>query len=67
MKTVFELLDFTNWRLFLFNLDDDTNKSLAESQRVHLLLQFMEHLEKQLYNAYEGCAVAMVNPPKVRW
>ncbi|XP_048245963.1 serine/threonine-protein kinase SMG1-like isoform X1 [Haliotis rufescens] len=32
--------------------------------RVHLLLQFMEHLEKLLYNAYEGCAVAMPTPPK---
>lgn len=33
--------------------------------RVVLVLQFMEHLEKLLYNAYEGCAVAMVAPPKV--
>ncbi|XP_005098211.1 serine/threonine-protein kinase SMG1 [Aplysia californica] len=30
-------------------------------QRVHLLMNFMKHLEKLLYNAYEGCAVAM--PP----
>ncbi|KAH9498432.1 Serine/threonine-protein kinase smg1 [Bulinus truncatus] len=28
-------------------------------QRVHLLMNFMEHLDKLLYNAYEGCAVAM--------
>ena len=33
--------------------------------RVHLLLHFMEHLEKLLYNAYEGCAVAMPMSPKV--
>ena len=34
--------------------------------RVHLTLQFMQHLEKQLYNAYEGSALAMPQPPKVR-
>jgi PI-3-kinase-related kinase SMG-1 len=34
-------------------------------ERVSLLLQFMEHLEKLLYNAYEGVAIAMVAPPKV--
>ena len=33
--------------------------------RVNVLLQFMENLEKLLYNAYEGCAMAMVAPPKV--
>lgn len=30
-----------------------------------LLLQFVENLEKHLYNASEGCAVAMATPPKV--
>ena len=30
------------------------------------LLQFMEYLEKLLYNAYEGYAVAMPSPPKVQ-
>ncbi|XP_076458807.1 serine/threonine-protein kinase SMG1-like [Babylonia areolata] len=34
-------------------------------QRVHTLLQYMEHLERILYNAYEGCAVAMAAPPKI--
>ena len=29
------------------------------------LLQFMEYLEKLLYNAYEGYAVVMPSPPKV--
>ena len=35
---------------------------------VLLLVQFMEHLEKLLYNAYEGCALTTVLPtaPKVR-
>lgn len=32
--------------------------------RVWLLLQFMEHLEKLLYNAYNGCAVAIATAPK---
>ena len=36
-------------------------------QRVHLLMNFMEHLEKLLYNAYEGCAVAMPPVHKVRY
>ena len=30
-----------------------------------LLLQFLEHLEKLMYNAYEGCALAMPTAPKV--
>jgi hypothetical protein len=35
-------------------------------QRVHVLLQYIEHLERILYNAYEGLAVAMAPPPKVK-
>lgn len=42
----------------------EKNADYNASVRVHLLLQFMEHLEKQLYNAYEGCAVAMAAAPK---
>lgn len=34
-------------------------------RRVHLLMNFMEHLDKLLYNAYEGCAVAMPAVHKV--
>ncbi|XP_077980517.1 serine/threonine-protein kinase SMG1-like [Glandiceps talaboti] len=30
-----------------------------------LLLQFLEHLEKHMYNAYEGCAVALPTLPKI--
>ncbi|KAF5305594.1 hypothetical protein FQR65_LT07674, partial [Abscondita terminalis] len=37
----------------------DTEK--ADQKRVRMLLQFMEHLEKAIYNAAEGCAIAM--PP----
>ena len=47
---------------------DDSGDVSSESNsvlRVNVLLQFMEHLEKLLYNAYEGCACAMVAPPKV--
>ncbi|WAQ96320.1 SMG1-like protein [Mya arenaria] len=33
-------------------------------QRVKLVLQFMEQLERHLYNAYEGAAVSMPNLPK---
>jgi len=33
--------------------------------RPALLLQFMEYLERHLYNAIEGCAVAMAPLPKV--
>ncbi|XP_025837692.1 serine/threonine-protein kinase SMG1 [Agrilus planipennis] len=33
-------------------------------EQVRMLLQFMEHLEKSIYNAYEGCAVAMPQPIK---
>ncbi|XP_062590366.1 serine/threonine-protein kinase SMG1-like isoform X1 [Saccostrea cucullata] len=40
------------------------NDDLSSHLRVHLLLQFMEHLEKLLYNAYEGCAMAMPMSPK---
>lgn len=33
--------------------------------RLALLLQFLENLEKLMYNAYEGCANALTAPPKV--
>ncbi|XP_023677609.2 serine/threonine-protein kinase SMG1 isoform X1 [Paramormyrops kingsleyae] len=32
--------------------------------RLTLLLQFLENLEKLMYNAYEGCANALTAPPK---
>ncbi|XP_016104477.1 serine/threonine-protein kinase SMG1-like isoform X2 [Sinocyclocheilus grahami] len=32
--------------------------------RLALLLQFLENLEKLMYNAYEGCASALTAPPK---
>lgn len=33
--------------------------------RLVLLLQYLENLEKLMYNAYEGCANALTSPPKV--
>lgn len=33
--------------------------------RVSLLLKFIEHLEKRIYNAAEGCAIAMPQPTKL--
>ncbi|XP_055937546.1 serine/threonine-protein kinase SMG1-like isoform X2 [Argiope bruennichi] len=43
--------------------------SYSESKQVtllryNLLLSLMEHLEKHMYNAYEGCAAALPSPPK---
>ncbi|KAM3597338.1 uncharacterized protein V6R79_003264 [Siganus canaliculatus] len=32
--------------------------------RLILLLQYLENLEKLMYNAYEGCANALTSPPK---
>ncbi|CAK8695398.1 unnamed protein product [Clavelina lepadiformis] len=37
---------------------------LSALQRPHLLLQFLDNLEKLLYNAYEGCAVSLPPPTK---
>jgi len=36
-----------------------------EQRRVRLLLEFLEDLEKSIHNAAEGCATAMLPPPKV--
>lgn len=33
--------------------------------RAMLLLQFIEHLDKLMYNAYEGSSVTFPSPPKV--
>ena len=40
------------------------NESRNDSTRVKLLLLFIEHLEKAIYSASEGCAIAMQQPPK---
>lgn len=37
---------------------------IQEKTRVCLLLEFMEHLEKVIYNASDGCAEALIAPSK---
>ena len=46
--------------IFYFNFTDDFGL-----MRVSQMCQFVEHLERQLYNAYEGAASALPAPPKV--
>ena len=43
----------------------DEDRLYKDKQRVVLLLMFLENLEKLLYNASEGCAVAITTAPKV--
>ncbi|XP_074552097.1 serine/threonine-protein kinase SMG1 isoform X2 [Halichoeres trimaculatus] len=42
--------------------DGDSHHS--NQLRLALLLQYLENLEKLMYNAYEGCANALTAPPK---
>lgn len=34
-------------------------------KQARLLIDFLNHLEKSIYNASEGCAIAMSPPSKV--
>ncbi|KAK3583612.1 hypothetical protein CHS0354_039435 [Potamilus streckersoni] len=43
----------------------DKGDEFTTHLRVRVLLQFMENLEKLLYNAYEGCAVVTPAAPKM--
>ena len=43
-----------------------TEQSLAQLSRVSLLLSFYEMLEKFMFNAFDGCSVALPLAPKVR-
>ncbi|KAK4876755.1 hypothetical protein RN001_009261 [Aquatica leii] len=63
---------FTSFEVVLKQLAKDVMKVKADTEessvnektdqkRVRMLLQFMEHLEKAIYNSAEGCAIAM--PP----
>ncbi|XP_053551228.1 serine/threonine-protein kinase SMG1 isoform X2 [Bombina bombina] len=56
------------------NPDEDVSQwTTADSDEGHgnnqlrliLLLQYLEDLDKLMYNAYEGCANALTSPPKV--
>ncbi|XP_056143769.1 serine/threonine-protein kinase SMG1 [Lampris incognitus] len=42
----------------------DSDSHHSNQLRLSLLLQFLEDLEKLMYNAYEGCANALTAPPK---
>lgn len=42
-----------------------TEQAQSDSRRVRMLLQFVEHLEKSIYNASEGTALAMPASSKV--
>ncbi|XP_030068690.1 serine/threonine-protein kinase SMG1 isoform X3 [Microcaecilia unicolor] len=44
--------------------DNDEGHS-SNQLRLVILLQYLENLEKLMYNAYEGCANALTAPPKV--
>jgi hypothetical protein len=41
------------------DLPDTESSPTCELYRARLLLLFLEHLEKAIYNAAEGCAIAM--------
>lgn len=43
----------------------DSDGHHSNQLRLTLLLQYLENLEKLMYNAYEGCAIALTAPPKV--
>ncbi|CAB1447955.1 unnamed protein product [Pleuronectes platessa] len=42
----------------------DVDGHHSNQLRLALLLQYLENLEKLMYNAYEGCANALTAPPK---
>ncbi|KAB0796118.1 hypothetical protein PPYR_10179 [Photinus pyralis] len=44
--------------------EEPSESGKVDQKRVRMLLQFMEHLEKAIYNAAEGCAIAMPPAPK---
>eukprot|EP00062_Callorhinchus_milii_P009126 gi/632952733/ref/XP_007892012.1/ PREDICTED: serine/threonine-protein kinase SMG1 [Callorhinchus milii] len=52
--------DVSQWTV----ADNDDGHS-SNQLRLILLLQYLENLEKLMYNAYEGCANALMAPPKV--
>jgi len=53
------------WWVNLFCFDCLDSQVYGLCLRTSLLLQFMEYLERHLYNAVEGCAVTMAPLPKV--
>lgn len=46
--------------------EEVTEQNINRLARVQLILYFYECLEKLMYNAYDGCSVALPLAPKVR-
>ena len=51
--------------VFVFHSAAFSDEFYSAQVRPVLLLQYLEHLEKLMYNAYEGSAVALPSIPKV--
>lgn len=49
-----------------FSLLAAGSKPYMKQLQCVLLLQFIENLEKLMYNGYEGCVVGLPSPPKVQ-
>ncbi|XP_045069168.1 serine/threonine-protein kinase SMG1 [Coregonus clupeaformis] len=54
----------TEQELSQWSAGDTDDGHHSNQLRLALLLQFLENLEKLMYNAYEGCANALTAPPK---
>jgi Serine/threonine-protein kinase smg-1 len=55
-----------------FDMDKKAESSVPKSsihdmKQARLLIDFLNHLEKCIYNASEGCAIAMCPPSKVNF
>ena len=52
--------------MFFIFTDTSSDPVYSTQLRVRLLLQFIEQLEKVLYNAYEGSGMSISSAPKVK-
>uniref|UniRef100_A0A6B0VG32 non-specific serine/threonine protein kinase n=1 Tax=Ixodes ricinus TaxID=34613 RepID=A0A6B0VG32_IXORI len=55
---------FTSVEAALKGLLGDPLEDAASLKRAQLLIDFLEHLDKAMYNAYEGTAATLSPPPK---
>ncbi|EEC17441.1 fkbp-rapamycin associated protein, putative [Ixodes scapularis] len=55
---------FTSVEAALKGLLSDPLEDAASLKRAQLLIDFLEHLDKAMYNAYEGTAATLSPPPK---
>ena len=65
MKVFFSVGDVSCFNCFRFLISIFVCDIIADTKRVWMLLQFMENLEKALYNAYEGTAGQITTHGKV--